>query len=275
MLADVPVLRNKLEKQLTTMIGNENDGSWHANYLAEKINLIRYNLIEQNDSLEQAREFIEQNLHYSDFRKMALDRAMKQKDYNLVISLARDGEAQDQNLRGLLHDWMEYRYKAYKLAGMLEEQRELAQHFILDGIFEYYMDLKSTYAASEWCSVYPGIISMLEQHKRTYQPAYSRILIEEGDKPRLLEYVKTSPSLVESYYKHLLPEFKEDVFALFLQYINATAARANRRKDYQGVCAIIRNLKKAGGKEQALAIKQKLYYQYANRPAFRDELTKV
>jgi len=275
MLADAPVLRNKLEKQLTALISNGNDDSWHANYLAEKVNLIRYNLIEQNDGPDQAREFIQQNLHYSDFRKMALDRAMNQKDYNLVISLARDGEAQDQNLRGLLHDWMEYRYKACKLAGMLEEQRELAQHFILDGIFEYYMDLKSTYAASEWDAVYPGIISMLEQHKRTYQPAYSRILIEEGDKLRLLEYVKTSPSLVEGYYKHLVPEFKEDVFDLFLQYINATAARANKRKDYQGVCAIIRNLKKAGGNEQALAVKQKLYDQYPNRRAFRDELTRV
>jgi hypothetical protein len=49
---------------------------------------------------------------------------------------------------------------------------------------------------------------------------------------------------------------------------------ANKRKDYQTVCAIIRNLKKAGGKEQALEIKQKLFYKYANKPAFKDELTK-
>jgi len=57
--------------------------------------------------------------------------------------------------------------------------------------------------------------------------------------------------------------------------ILSTAARAGNRRDYQGVCAIIRNLKKAGGKEQALEIKQKLFTKYANRPAFRDELTRV
>lgn len=62
---------------------------------------------------------------------------------------------------------------------------------------------------------------------------------------------------------------------LFLQYIEQSAARAGNRKDYQGVCAIIRNLKKAGGKERALEIKQKLFNKYANRPAFRDELSRV
>lgn len=67
----------------------------------------------------------------------------------------------------------------------------------------------------------------------------------------------------------------EAVLTLFLQYIEQTAARADNRKDYQGVCAIIRNLKKAGGNEQALEIKQKLFNKYANRPAFRDELSRV
>ncbi len=274
-LADTPILRNKLENKLAAMISNEKDDSWHANHLAERVNLIIYNLVEKNDGQEKTREFIEQNLQYSSFRKMALDKAMKQKDYDLAIKLAQDGEAQDQNLRGLLHDWKRYRYKAYQLAGKLEEQRELAEYFILDGSMEYYMDLKRTYEAEEWCSVYPRVISMLEQHRKTYNPVYSQILIEEGEKQKLLEYVKASPSSIEHYYKHLVPEFKEDVYGLFLQYINAMAARADKRKDYQGVCAIIRTLKKAGGKEQALAIKQKLYDKYARRPAFRDELTKI
>ena len=62
---------------------------------------------------------------------------------------------------------------------------------------------------------------------------------------------------------------------MFLKYIEQAAARASNRRDYQRVCAIIRNLKKAGGKDQALEIKQKLFINYANRPAFRDELARV
>ena len=115
----------------------------------------------------------------------------------------------------------------------------------------------------------------MENQKKTYQDVYTRILIEEGEKQKLLEYVQGSPLSVETYNKHLIPEFKEEVYLLFLQYIEQSAARAGNRKDYQRVCAIIRNLKKAGGKERALEIKLKLYNKYANRPAFRDELSRV
>jgi len=65
------------------------------------------------------------------------------------------------------------------------------------------------------------------------------------------------------------------VYALFLQHIEQTAARSSDRKAYQRVCAIIRNLKKAGGKEQAAQVKQRLLMKYPNKPAFKDELSKV
>jgi len=135
--------------------------------------------------------------------------------------------------------------------------------------------LKNTYATNEWPSVYPKIISLLENQKKTYQDVYTRILIEEGEKQKLLEYVQGSPSSVETYYRHLIPEFKEEIYILFLQHIEQSATRAGNRKDYQRVCAIIRNLIKAGGKERALEIKLKLFNKYANRPAFRDELSRV
>jgi hypothetical protein len=116
---------------------------------------------------------------------------------------------------------------------------------------------------------------MLKNQKKTYNDIYTRILIEEGEKQKLLAYVKEQPSTVEHFYKHLIPEFKEEIYILFLQYIEQTAASSSKRRDYKAVCAIIRNLKKAGGKEQALEIKQKLINKYPNRPAFRDELSRV
>ncbi|SDF67312.1 SWIM zinc finger family protein [Sporomusa acidovorans] len=274
-LADIPSLRNSLENRLQAMLDDAAGDSWSSNYFKEKVFQIRYNVILQNEGEKPALEFIEQNLRFSSFRKMTIERAMQSKAYAEVIRLALEGEAKDQDLRGLVNNWREYRYKAYKLSGKLAERRGLAMDFILDGSFDYYLDLKSTYNDGEWAAVYPQIISRLEEQKKIYNGIYTGILIEEGEKKKLLEYVKGSPSLVESYYKHLVPEFREEVFALFLTYIEQAAARAGNRRAYQGVCAIIRNLKKAGGKDQALAIKQKLFANYANRPAFRDELTRV
>jgi hypothetical protein len=273
-LAGTPVLRNKLENHLISSIKNARGDSWSRNYFAERVNLIRYHMIEQYDGPKKAREFIGQNLQYPEFRKMAIENAMKKKDYDAVIKLTLDGEEKDKDRHGLVDQWKKYRYKVFQLSGKLDDLREIAMEFILDGSFEYYMELKKTYDAGEWHSVYPKIIFSLENQKKTYHDIYTCILIEEGEKQKLLAYVKTRPSTVENFYKQLIPEFKEEVYALFLQYIEQTA-RAGNRKDYQGVCAIIRNLKKAGGQEQASEIKQKLFNKYANRPAFRDELSRV
>lgn len=205
---------------------------------------------------------------------MAIENAMKKKDYDLVIKLTLDGEEEDKDRRGLVDQWKKYRYKAFQLSGKLDDLRGIAMEFILDGSFEYYKELKKTYDFSEWLSVYPKIILLLENQKKTNHDIYTRILIEEGEKQKLLAYVKPRPSMVEIFYKQLIPEFKDEVYTLFLQHIEQTAARAGSRKDYQRVCAIIRNLKKAGGQKQVSEIKQKLFNKYANRPAFRDELSK-
>ncbi len=274
-LSHTTELRNKLENQMSVFAKNKDIDSWSGSYFAEKVNQIRYNMILKNDGEQKALEFIEQNLQFSSFRKMAIERAMQNKDYELVVKLTVDGESKDKNLRGLVDNWREYRYKAYKLLGKLEEQRGVAMDFILEGSFEYYKELKKTYEMDEWVEVYPKIIFLLENQNRVYYNIYTQILIEEGEKEKLLEYVKKSPSSVENYYKHLIPEFKEEIYEVFIKYIEQAASRARDRRDYQGVCAIIRNLKKAGGKNQVLEIKQKLFDLYAKRPAFRDELTRV
>jgi hypothetical protein len=274
-LADTQALRDSLENRLETFLRNEEDDSWGAGYLAGRINRIRYNMIERCDGREKAREFMEENLKYYEFRKMAIENAFRDRDYDAVIRLAIEGEAQDKDYPGLIRQWKEHRYKAFRLSGRLEDLRGLALEFILDGSFEHYEELKSTHDAGEWLSVYPGIVVLLENQKNSRHDIYPRILIEEGEKQKLLDYVKAEPSRIEHFYKHLVPEFAEEVYSLFLQYIDRTAARASNRRAYRGVCDIIRNLKKAGGTEQAAEIKQALFVRYAKRPAFRDELSRV
>lgn len=274
-LVNSPKLRNKLEDHLLALVKREKENSWSTNYFQEKVNVIRYHLIERCDGRKKALEFITQNMEYSEFRVMAIQQAMKEKDYDRVIKLAREGEDQDKNMLGLVKQWKESRYKAYLLSGKLDEQRSIAMDFVLDGNFAYYQELRSTYDSKEWPSIYPQIIILLENQKKTYMDVYTRILIEEGEKQKLLEYVQGSPSSVESFYKHLLPDFRDEVYEIFMHYIEQTAARANSRKDYQKVCNIIRSLKKAGGGEQALQSKQRLFEKYPRRPAFRDELTKI
>ncbi|OAB35914.1 hypothetical protein [Paenibacillus glacialis] len=83
-----------------------------------------------------------------------------------------------------------YRYKAFQLAGKLDDQRGMAIDFILGGSMDYYHELKSTYDTKDWLSVYPQIIALLENQNGIFKDVYTCILIEEGEKQKLLEYVK-------------------------------------------------------------------------------------
>jgi len=216
------------------MISNidEEGDLWNSGYFAERVALIRYDMAQHYDGQEKAQEFIGQNLQYSTFREMAIESALKKKDYCFAAKLTLDGEEKDISFRGLVKKWRNYRYKVYQLSGMINEQRELAMDFILNGSFEYYGELKNTYDLSEWHSIYLSIISQLISREKTYYDVYTRILIEEGEKQKLLEYVEENPSPLENYFKHLIPEFKEEVFTLFLQLIKQVAARADNRKKY-------------------------------------------
>lgn len=274
-LADNPRLREKVEERLASVIHAENKGDNGDDNFAEQIHLIRYGIIDKFDGAEKGIDYIKQNIAYPEFRKMAIEAAFSEQNYDEVIRITQDGETQDQDKPGLVNRWRECRFKAYKQMGKVDQLRELAMSFILSGSIEYYRELKSTYNASEWPDVYPGIILALEEKQRTIQPVYTEILIEEGEKEKLLDYVKKDVSRVRQYYNHLVPEYSDIVYKMFRQYIEYCAELADSRNKYKGVCAIIRDLKKAGGRTQATEIKEMLVKKYPRKKAFQDELSRV
>ena len=274
-LADNANLRNLLESTFTLLLNNAEKDKSSNNYLSERINTIKYHMILRYDDEEKAADFMKQNLHITCFRKMTIEDAIQKKNYDYVIKLALEAEEKDREYAGLVSDWKKYRYQACVNLKRIDEQRDIAMYFILNNNSEYYNLLKKTYTTAEWPAIYNKIIRQLEEGNKTYLDIYTRILVTEGKKKKLLEYVKKNPSSIESNYKHLIPDFADDVIAIYYQYIEETAARANNRKHYQNVCGIIRNLKKACGVESIIAIKKRLYDKNANRPAFIEELGKV
>ncbi|NLI93452.1 MAG: hypothetical protein GX434_15095 [Peptococcaceae bacterium] len=90
-----------------------------------------------------------------------------------------------------------------------------------------------------------------------------------------MHYVRENPSSVDYYYKYLKDGYREEIFSIFRSNIELAAARADSRKHYQRVCAMIRTLKKAGGKQESLDIVNTLLLKYPRKPAFRDELGKI
>jgi hypothetical protein len=274
-LVEKEVLRKKLEQKLNTLIAANTKDNWSGKYYEEKVKLIKYYLIEQYEGKDKAKQFMFNSLHHSDFREMAIKQAFKEQDYNLLIELTLEGEKQDTSLPGLVKKWREYRYQAYQMDNKIEEQRELAVKFILDGIFPYYERLKESYRQQEWPAVYPQIIALIEDRGNNRQGIYTSILVAEGEKQKLLEHVQSNPDQVVVFYEELLPHYEEEVFRLFVQHIEEMVVNATDRAGYKRVCQVIRRLKKIGGQKPAAVVKEKLLQLYKRRPAFCDELSRT
>ena len=274
-LVEKETLRKKLEQKLNTLIVANAKDNWSGKYYEEKVKLIKYYLIKQYDGEKQAQEFMLNNLHHSDFREMAINEAFTEQDYKGVIELSLEGEWQDNSLPGLVQKWRECRYQAYQMANKKKELRELALEFILGGHISYYERLKESYSPEEWPAVYPQIIGLLEEEGNNRQDVYTSILVAEDQKQKLLEYVQANPAQIAAFYKELLPDYEDEVYQLFISYIEEMARYASDRRGYKQVCQVIRRLKKIGGEKQAAAVKEKLLLQYKRRPAFCDELSRT
>ncbi|MEW6696261.1 MAG: SWIM zinc finger family protein [Bacillota bacterium] len=266
--------REILEEHLDVYQKTKFVGSWSSQYEAEKITMMRYQLILNFEGQDKAENFIGKNIKYPSIREMAIREALSRKEYGQVEKLTLDGERHDKGLYGLIHKWKEFRYEAYRLSGQLEKQRSLAMEFILDGSFDYYKKLKATYSKEAWAGIYPGIIKDLEE-QRGYARHYTDILIEEKEMERLLAYVKKTPAYIVNFYKQLLPLFPGEVYSIFVQHIYNEAKLADNRRKYQDVCSRIRLLAKAGGKEHAREVISTLLTTYPRKPAFREELMRI
>ncbi|UOF91231.1 hypothetical protein LSG31_02945 [Fodinisporobacter ferrooxydans] len=275
-LAVTAELRREWEEHTSQFSSGQQEGSWSGNYFAERLAMIRYQFIQEYGSRKQAGKFLTSNLHFSGFRELAIRNALKKRQYDEAIRLAEEGEAQDlaKGLRGLVTKWKGLRYEACRRSGKMELQQQIGKELVLEGDFSYYKPLKDSYPAEEWQAVYQSMLQKMENNG-WHSAIYTRILVEERETERLLEYVKKQPARIEQFYPHLIRQFPTEVKKLFQLHIESTAEHANTRKHYQDVCRIIRMLQKAGGQAEALQITNMLLAKYPRKPAFREELMKL
>lgn len=263
-------LRQKWEQSASEIVSGQNEDS---SYVAERVAMIRYRLIQSHEGDERAAQYGKSQLHLPNFREIAIQDAFRGRRYDEVIQLAEEGErlSKAKGYSGLVTSWKKHRYEAYRLTGQLELQRELGVELILDGDFSYYARVRDTYPPPEWPPVYRRMLDQLEKEAWP-RTIYTKILVEEQEHSRLLAYVRKQPGSIEQFYPYLLKQFLGEVTELFHTYIVTLAERSTSRKEYKNVCRVIGILQKAAGKEESQNMTKLLLAKYPKRPAFREEL---
>jgi hypothetical protein len=271
-LASQTEIRLKLEEKLVALM--EDPSSWRAEHTNEQIKLIQLKLIELYDNEDKKEQFIRDNLRYSDIREIAILNHIDKKQYVEAINLCEEGVIKDKQYRGLVDQWMIYKYKAYEGLGDIENQRKLALEFVIGNNVEFYSILKDLYTVEEWKHVLGEIVETFE--KMSNKPEiFVEILIRENLVSNLLQYCLKNKSRIVHLYQHLLDEYPDEVNEIFKEYIENTANEANERRKYKEVCKIISTYKKACGTKKAEELIAGLKKQHIRRPAFLDELEKL
>jgi hypothetical protein len=139
--ADNEEFRHQLKIKIEDLLNSMPDNSCNE-YGIEKMLLILFDIIDKYGTREESEKFIEKNIGFSSFRKILIDKFMKAENYLKVIELALEGEKQDKNYAGLVLEWKEIRYRAYKKLSLKEKQEKLAKELLFDGRSEYYEELK-------------------------------------------------------------------------------------------------------------------------------------
>jgi hypothetical protein len=266
------VLRSEYEWFLDTLLSSISVGpsTYEVKYDIEVIEILKFQLIDLFDDIEKRNSFIDQHLHNSHLREIAINEAIADQKYDRTLSLIEDGKHLDKDSRGLVNQWDQLAFKVHKALNHPDEIRQLAQKFILDEQIEYYEPYLATYSAEQHDHAVDIILSQFEG--RTYpSETYIKILIIEKKHEKLMALCEKCPKYIEQLYSHLMDSHKERVNACFQRWIWSATADANNRKAYRKVCRYIKTYRKAFG-DAYLSLVDEMRKTFARRLAMLEEL---
>ncbi|THF81634.1 hypothetical protein [Cohnella fermenti] len=272
--ADVNTLRHTLKAKIDDSI-HTNATQEGRRYTSEALNKVWLGVLQEYGKEEETEQFIADNLHYSSFRETLINKFMREKNYPRVVELAVEGEQQDGNYAGLVLQWQEIRYAAYRELQRKEDQAQLAEQLLLAGKFEYYNELQQL-AGEDRDALYDRLKQQLkmEQGWRA-QGMYLRLISEANDLDEMMAYVKENPDVIESYADRLAGKFGDEISDIYSAHVRKTASLATKRKGYQKVCDMLRRYRKIAGSANQASLIGELRDSYANKSAFMDELDRV
>jgi len=272
-VATTEALRDKLKIKLNYLI-EKNSNNEDMEYSNESMLHILFNMVNKYGSKEEAEQFIKDNLKFSSFRELFINKYFKDKNYEKVIELALEGEKQDERFAGLILKWKQIRYSAYKELALKDDQRNLAKELLFQGKFEYYKELKEL--AEDKLSFYNNLKQELKANEDWHSKSmFLQIILEEKDLNEIMAYVRENPTSIDSYAEILMDKFKDEVIEIYKKYIKLEASHASNRSHYKNVCAIIKKYKRIAGKQSQTPIINELIALYRKKPAFLDELSRI
>ena len=247
-----------------------------------QLQLIKYRILERTRGDEAANAYLKQKLDNPELRKVAINNAINQKDYDSAIKLAMDGVKKDmKQYPGLANEWYDWLLTIALAQNDTPKIIEYARYLLIDNFQpqqDYYQILKQHVKPDQWTEFVDQLIHDIEAKSRGYHTdLVAKILIKEARWDQLWDLVCGLPFLqsveyYESYFTKRQPDKLAELYAKrILDYMSHNMGRDH----YQTACRYIRKIIKLGERQVANDLIDTLRKTYPQRRALLEELNKV
>jgi hypothetical protein len=230
---------------------------------------------------EAAKKFFEENSHVAEFRRMSLEKAFNEKDFDKVTVLAKSGIKHDSRVPGLVKEWKKWELKSRVMGNETDNIRKLCLDFFLEVELEFYEIYKNTYSHIRWPRHLRKLIERLSRYSKYDQKslrALGYLLSQEKEWEKLLSLLAENPKMIPDYEHLLLQACPEKFCSMLADSIRKKAESAKNRNDYWRLCNYslkhLHGMKVDGAEKAVLGLIEEFRSKYQNRPLMMEELDK-
>ena len=265
----------KLNALLDHLLAAADQDEYGRDYIVEANFETRFHLISAMDGPQAARAFLSEHLDLPRLRELAGSLDMEAGDYARAEKLCLEkAETVSESPYYGPSRWHELLCAIYRASSQEEKLTAQLRTMLLLGKMDCYDELKRRLqAAGRWEREYRPLLKKVAASRPRYE--YMRILAQESEFELLMEQVRESPDSVFTYVKLLAKQYPEQVFTLCVSQIRTAAERAQNRRDYQKLCALVSKLADFGGRAEARRLIIELREAYPRRRAMQEELNAV
>lgn len=244
--------------------------------------LIEYELIERFDSQQTSLQFVESNLSFPKFRRIAITRAMEENDLEKAKNYALKGlELNEHSYPGLQKEWLHFLLQISQLQNNTADLIYYAKKLLLQfyrGDLDQFQLIKQHITKEEWPTFLLELFKEIEAQKSYHNnDLLLAIAAAEEQWDRLIDYLETLKYIhYFDEYAHLLPKnYTPRIQQAYRQYILDFVETNVGRKHYSHACQYLRKLKKMDAQELVEELIQFFRQTYPQRKALMEELDRV
>lgn len=264
------------ERVLDELLEGEQE-DYYPEYNKEEDIILRYLLHRQILGREAAREELYHNISVDRLRRMAIEDALEEKDYDEAERLCREkaeGYEAQHYRKNDPEDWQNVLYSIYDKSADRDKKIAQAQRLLLMGNESFWDELKEIYETDgTWDTHYEELLELLKNSGQ--RTCYRNVLVTEEEGDRLLQDLTEDPQDLFEYGVHLVKDYPDQIYEMCCRVIRDNCARYKERPEYKRVMKQITMLIQWGGGDCARSLIGELKRTYPRKPALQDELQKV